>query len=68
MRAYLLVPKAAGVMTPFVSALQVQLSCYGDSVGGDLKALKSFLDSNVKGSSLVPFLCVSRMIHADALS
>lgn len=29
---------------------QVQLSCYGDSIGGDLKTLKSFLDTNVKGA------------------
>lgn len=64
--AYVLVPKAAGVVMPFVPALQVQLSCYGDSVGGDLKALKSFLDSNVKGIAIVPFPCVSRIMHADA--
>lgn len=29
---------------------QVQLSCYGDAVGGNLKALKSFLDNKVSGA------------------
>lgn len=29
--------------------MQVQLSCYGDAVGGNLKALKSFLDNKVSG-------------------
>ena len=29
--------------------LQVQLSCYGDAIGGDLKALKSFLDNKLSG-------------------
>lgn len=29
--------------------MQVQLSCYGDAVGGNLRALKSFLDNKVSG-------------------
>ncbi|DBA93715.1 TPA: hypothetical protein ACH3X3_013784 [Trebouxia sp. C0006] len=29
---------------------QVQLSCYGDAIGGDLKALKSFLDNKLSGA------------------
>lgn len=42
------------IVRPAVPCLQVQLSCYGDSIGGDLKALKSFMDANVKGNA--PFL------------
>ena len=41
------VPAVAG--DRFSSAVQVQLSCYGDAVGGNLKALKSFLDNKVSG-------------------
>ena len=50
MHAFSLLPKAVRSVTPVIPALQVQLSCYGDSVGGDLKSLKSFLDSNLKGN------------------
>ena len=30
---------------------QIQLSTYGDSLGGDLKALKGFIDRNLQGAS-----------------
>lgn len=33
--------------------VQVQLSCYGDAIGGDLKNLKTFLDTKVDGESTV---------------
>ncbi len=30
--------------------MQIQLSTYGDSLGGDLKALKGFIDRNLQGA------------------
>jgi len=35
--------------------LQVQLSTYGDSLGKDLKELRSFIDSNLQGELLITF-------------
>ena len=46
------IPQRQRSRVPSSPGLQVQLSCYGDSIGGDLKSLKSFLDANVKGNAL----------------
>ena len=35
------------------NGVQVQLSCYGDAIGGDLKNLKTFLDTKVDGEFTV---------------
>ncbi len=37
--------------------VQIQLSTYGDSLGGDLKALKGFIDRNLQGAAPSAALC-----------
>jgi len=46
-----LVARENSAVEPWHCPVQVQLSCYGDAIGGDLKSLKAFLDTKVKGES-----------------
>ena len=41
--------------------LQVQLSCYGDAINGNLKGLKAFLDTKVQGALLQ---CLHKLANA----
>ena len=46
--------------------MQIQLSTYGDSLGGDLKALKGFIDRNLQGTLQSAALCYCQCIGRTA--